>query len=554
MPSSPTSTPKHNPSVPPSSTLPKHLSATTSSCRASSLPAHTMSALTPPSFVDDGVSFTKRTRHGLRPSQIADWLNDTESSTVSCSTAVYTGSFVDDGADMLLPPAHGPGFGPIDARFYKQKKRNEGEEGVWNDAVQQAVSGDIQRNFAHIRGLGDIVVRKRDGLADGKDSKEETVTVPVPRKWGTFVIRCDDGRVIVIDETGEYDSGPQGGEEKRREGRRWIKAPSTVEPLLLRDGIVDAEEKGKQARREGKRDESHRRKKTHRQLLSPSAEPLTTIQESEYEDGYEVSDGDDPVSPTFMTGGASGWPSRAPTSVASPARAGSHKLSMPGSWPSPAQPPVKSAARSQQSSGEDSLWDVDKRSRSERSERLDGSKNSGRAHRSHKHRADVVSAKSYSTYKSPAVEDAPSISSQSVHGYKRTGWGGSSRDDDWQGVEKASKKGSHVSWNSSTKSNVHGWGASGKAASESSWDGYEKKKTASEVSVAGSGSERSALSSLAPSRGSGRGRASKMDAGVQKGRNGSPVSKKTWSSKKAQGHDDDGWGGERSKGKWTGWK
>ncbi|CBY01570.1 hypothetical protein IAQ61_003388 [Plenodomus lingam] len=432
-----------------------------------------MSALTPPSFIDDGLSFNKRTSHGLHPSHICSWLEETSttSTTSRSTTSAYTGSFVDDGADMLgLARRGGPGFGPIDARFYKQKKRKEGQEGLWNEAVQQAVSGDMQRNLAKMRGLEDVGCARWEGgvAADGKGGRaQETVIVPVPRKWGTFVIRGEDGRVVVVDRMGEFDSRLQGGGEERREGMRWIKAASTVEPVLLR-----AEEEDRRAkRRERKQGERHRHRRTHRERLSsPSAKPLISIQESEYEDECEASGGEDPVSPTafFMTGGANGWPSREATTVASPVRSESDVQSPVGGWPSSSSG-IQSTVRLEESRDDDRAWAVEEQGHgSEASESFPRPTRSSKTRRRQKHGTDEMSTKShstYKTYKAPTIEDASSRSSYNVQGFQKTSWG-----------------------------------ASGEAASEESWDGYEKNKTVSEVSVAGSGSERSTLSSVASSR------------------------------------------------------
>jgi len=60
------------------------------------------------------------------------------------------------------------------------------------------------------------------------EKKKDTVTIPMPPQWGTFVIKAEDGRVIVVDKDGEFDSGPQKAVSEQQ--RPWVKAASTVEP------------------------------------------------------------------------------------------------------------------------------------------------------------------------------------------------------------------------------------------------------------------------------------------------------------------------------------
>jgi len=239
-----------------------------------------MSALTPLSFIDDGASFTRRTPYSLHPSQISAWLDNAGSTTPHSPVSTYTGSFIDDGADLLPPRAQQPGFGAIDARFYKQKKRSERAEAVvWNEAVQKAITGDLQRNLDKIRGLGHVGVCRGDGEGLGRRNRGETVRVPVPRVWGTFVIRGDHGRVIVVERDGEFDSGMPKVEEEAQ-GKRWVKAESTAPSEVLKKPSTRMD-----------------------------ARPCVGREDR------ELSGGADDASPTefVMTGGASGWPSSAST-------------------------------------------------------------------------------------------------------------------------------------------------------------------------------------------------------------------------------------------------
>lgn len=501
-----------------------------------------MSSITPPSFVDDGSAFEKRI---LNPTR---WLNRTHSDT----TSAYTGSYIDDGADMLLSSRHVPGFGPINPTFYKQRKRKENESAAWNDDIQKAVAGDIGRSLEKMRGIGGMGVKRADGKERRhKEQREDTVTVPLPRKWGTFVIKANDGRVIVVDEVGEFDSGAQ-VQHLEQQPAKWVKAPTTISHPP--SSPIKSPHKHKDM------------KKDLEQIKS-----LTPISESEYEDGYIPSGGEDIMSPTgfFMTGGAHGWPSRSASPVrsrqisrrSSPLKPKSPIRSLPGSWPSPPQSPTKvseesTTSNSTQSWGERKTYSSGKSRKSHESSRQNGNN---------------ASTKTHSTYRPATVEVAPDTSSENAPIAKQTGWDGSqkSKGNSWA----ASHKSSEAGWGGSKKASEHNWAGSNKsshkssrhspsianndawivnpaasdhhpapsvvqnwigdrvktvseastqnprlrshhdrsrsrsqksrnhsgAPSDKSWDGYEKPKTMSEVSVAGTGSERSWPSSRAAS-------------------------------------------------------
>jgi hypothetical protein len=158
-----------------------------------------MSSITPQSFVDDGGSFTKRVPHGLDQRRVAKWISGGDS-----EVSGYTGSYIDDGADMLLPQRPAPGFGKVNTKFYKQRKRKEEKDAVWNNDVQKAISGDIQRNLAKLRDLSGVQVKRPGREHSGKERKKDqqdedvkdTVTIPMPPPWGTFVIKAGDGRPV----------------------------------------------------------------------------------------------------------------------------------------------------------------------------------------------------------------------------------------------------------------------------------------------------------------------------------------------------------------------
>jgi hypothetical protein len=468
-----------------------------------------MSSITPTSFVDDGSSFEKRILH---PSHNPKWLSTSASDT----TSAYTGSYIDDGADLLLPSRRAPGFGPINPKFYKQRKRKENENGLWNDDIQKAVAGDIARSLEKMRGIGGVEVKRPTGdrIDEREKKRKDTVTILLPRRWGTFVIKANDGRVIVVDEDGEFDSGPQ----LQQQSAKWVKALTTISipPSSPRKD-----------------------KKTGNRHLEPM-KSLIPIPESEYEDGYIPFEGEDTTSPTgfFMTGGANGWPSRSASSIKS-RRSSRYSLllkpqspvrSPPGSWPSPPQSPVTDTSSAES-------WGKGRSHLSEKS------------HRSSRSGDDDVSTKSYSTYKPATVEDGSDMSEKASL-VKEGGWRGSqkSKRDDWS----SSHKGSEDRWGGSKKSSRQSWGSNKHSSigadiwpeqppanthpapsviqnwigdrvktiseasmhksqshghksrshsrtsstyhapsSEATWDGYEKPKSMSEVSIAGSGSARS---------------------------------------------------------------
>ena len=123
-----------------------------------------MSDITPPSYIDDGQSFSRRLP-STSLANVSHWLNSTRSDAAS----TYTGSYIDDGADLLLPTT--PGFGKIDARFYKHKKHRNGEgEGAWNHDIAQAISGDIAHSLAKLRGLAGLEV-KHPERGEGEEKK-----------------------------------------------------------------------------------------------------------------------------------------------------------------------------------------------------------------------------------------------------------------------------------------------------------------------------------------------------------------------------------------------
>jgi hypothetical protein len=412
-----------------------------------------MSSITSPSFVDDGSSFRKRVPHLLYSAHLTNQLNSVESDTATA----YTGSFIDDGADMLPPPRAAPGFGRVDPRFYRQRKRRDEEERrVWNDDIQKAVAGDIRRSLDQMRSIGVMEVKRPHGR--GKPEKKDTVTIPLPPRWGTFVIKADHGRIIVIDEDGEFDSGPL----QQQELKKWVKAPTTIELPSL-PSVSPSEKKGRKD------------KENYRHQLEPS-KALTTISESEHKDIHQPSISGHPMSPTgfSMTGGASGWPSGTVSSIDSIIKAkcssrhsfisspGKDKSrsplrSPPGSWLF--SPILLKKGDSTVSTCPVQSWVEEKSYCSHKNTKAS------------RHDVDNTSNKTYSTYKPAAVEDAPDTSSENnsvqqakARNYSQkdsaSSWGGSNRVYEHSCVN--SRQGSHKTLPHSGKpwANVNTHGAS----------------------------------------------------------------------------------------------
>ena len=164
---------------------------------------------TSPSYIDDGRSFTRRIPSSL--TNVTHRLRTTHLSPDTSST--YTGSYIDDGLDLLptYTADNAAGFGPIDARFYRHKRHRNKHNGAWNDDVARAVSGDIHASLAKLERIAGVEVKHASFNSKERKRRDEkkrgVVSIPAPLKWGTFVIKYGDGRVVVVDELGEYDSG-----------------------------------------------------------------------------------------------------------------------------------------------------------------------------------------------------------------------------------------------------------------------------------------------------------------------------------------------------------
>jgi hypothetical protein len=191
--------------------------------------------MSPASFYDDGASIKDRLPSKLasNPNPITNaWTSNVHNSKSSDPPSTYDGSYFDDGADMLPRRAPGPGFGAINYQFYDESraKRREKKATADHPAVQRAASGDINRTMRDInqtRGLkvpdcyiaetkpwgcekkGDEEMRESEG-EDTKMKKGEPIQVWAFPGWSDFIIHSNDGsgRVIVVTDDGEFDSGP----------------------------------------------------------------------------------------------------------------------------------------------------------------------------------------------------------------------------------------------------------------------------------------------------------------------------------------------------------
>ncbi|KAL6704391.1 hypothetical protein ACN47E_008243 [Coniothyrium glycines] len=438
-----------------------------------------MSTISDPSFIDDGGSFPRRVPPASSPTDTAHWAVQNDMHAASS----YTGSFVDDGADLLPASPTAPGFGKLDARYYKQRKRST-TKGVWNDDVQRAVSGDIQRSLAKIQGLGGVRVKRRG------ENSEKGFKMLIPRKWGTFVIKGKDGRVVVVGEDGEYDS-----EDVRGEGEmRWVEAEKPVE-----GGNEEKERRGRRRRRHGKEPEPQR------------AKSLSTIAESEYEEQGGVGKEEDVVSQTafFATGAKSGWPSpsvslrSADTGQTVKQRDDNRKTSdkpksrvpsLPQKWSAPAAILIQDSRTSRRDSRRKGSPTCE--SNSSRSTQRNGKPD---AHLSKDHAGSV---KTYSTYRPPAVEDALETSSESVKKRWTRKRGSGSRDGNLKDlgavemdtnkwvlrVREESDRSHHERATSSGvsiwKEDTGGLWIGEDNTNEDSWDGFERVKAISEIGVA----------------------------------------------------------------------
>ncbi len=518
-----------------------------------------MSSITPQSFIDDCEFPPRRLPHRSRHRDVAKWITGSNS-----DTSAYTGSYIDDGVDAPSPLLQIPGFVPVAHKPYRSGQREKSKD-VWNDDVQRAIGGDVRRSLRKIRGLGHLDIRKESKYEDEEETGE-TVLVLIPPTWPTFVIKAEDGRVIVISKGGEFDSGPR--ESKEKELERWVRADSVVasessgSTITLSTWSSSDNSSRRPSRRsshkaerdaiEPSKTKHHRRKHSsqhsesrHKQPSSLSSEILEPVAELESDDDWStLVEEVQPPTGFFMTGGASGLPGQEAVVSSTPTEIGplSPVPFGQGGWPiSP------HSLSSKQSSLRGADNDVDKESHSHLSTASNESHWSFRTGRSHT--SSTVNLDDFSTgmhYKPPSAEYAPETSPERAGSAETVRPGSRYEVVNWRSSPRASDK---ESWTESQASKRKGSRRSSRK-SESSWDGFEKVKTASEISVAGSDSIRSTLASLVSSRhdenastrpnhrshGSRRSRTSGIG---QRAWEGSEASSHTWSRPKAQIYSDE---------------
>ncbi|USP72931.1 hypothetical protein yc1106_00205 [Curvularia clavata] len=373
-----------------------------------------MSAITPPSFLDDGGSIANRLPQGLDKQRVAKWV----SRGTFSDTSAYTGSFVDDDEDIVLRSSS---ISDRQARHEKEETRKKGDEQVWNENAKKAVSGDVRRHMDKIRDLrGKVQVRKvKKGREMEKEKKK--VLVPVPRRWGTFVIKDKDGRVVVVDEEGEFDSGPRKVHNEKQHERRWVRAASTVEsssPFPVAPSTVLPPRDQYMSTR-GFAEDAEVAKRRHEKdkwnYIPNSPRPLSPIPESEDEDGSSSTSKASIRSQKGFMAKVTGWKDGSQNSTTGNARSSNGSTNENKGWVSPSKLPHPFACATGRPNSPE-RW----------------------------------------SHGSEAVDNP-----------------------DWTESE--------------TSFQQHGFDGPARSFSEATWDGFERRKTISDVSIAGSNSIRSSL-------------------------------------------------------------
>lgn len=296
--------------------------------------------------------------------------------TSATSDTVYTGSFVDDGADMRYPAALPiiPGCGIVDRTFYtKGKPRKSKYDEEWTVEKEKALAGDMWRNLVKMRSTARVEVRDADESERREERKRRKehrvgaveedgrIRITKPLRWGTFVIEGNDGRVIVVDKNGEYDSGRVGEweevvtrekeygekvarrkakeEKMKREHEREAKAQAEAAEVRERRER-EKEEKAKERATFG--DQQRKDKRRRHRRYGSSSRLLTPIPEADTPE--ESATGI--VSPTnfFMTGAQSEQSSTTHRPAKLYAVPQSPTKSPPGAWPAPELSLAKSAS------------------------------------------------------------------------------------------------------------------------------------------------------------------------------------------------------------------
>ncbi|OAG04744.1 uncharacterized protein CC84DRAFT_1260066 [Paraphaeosphaeria sporulosa] len=337
-------------------------------------PSDTVTSITPPSFVDDGLNLSRRMPRAEHR-DVNSWLEGAQASvappvvspTSAASETIYTGSFIDDGADMVYPSVPiVPGCGIVDRAFYsKGKWRTSKYDAEWTIEKEKALAGDMWRSLARMRSIARVEV-KDAGEAHRREEKKRRkehrvgavendgrVRIPKPLTWGTFVIEGSDGRVVVVDKEADYDSGRPGEREemgarereyeerigkrkakdaarREKESDKEVKVRAAVEARERREREEEEKARAQAASGDQQRKDEHRR---HR-CRQPSSRLLAPIPEAHTPEESVT----DIVSPTkfFMTGveeisdhstaGSNGSNSRGPSLIRSDDRGSDGEL------------------------------------------------------------------------------------------------------------------------------------------------------------------------------------------------------------------------------------
>lgn len=297
--------------------------------------------LPPPSYIDDGASFPRRLRP-LSPSS-------STTSSFSTPTGAYTGSYIDDGLD-LIPPNRSPnknalathgGFGAPDPAFYTHREKRgtqpAEEAAVWTADIARAVAGDVSRSLAVMRGVAGVEVRPACGVSGSETETEKgekgkgrrrrrkgTVRVVPPRKWGVFVIKDGDGGIVVVGEDGEFEdhAGKKGG--KMEMEKRWVRGVRSGPRSLVKGRNESTGEMWDAGcKSETEEVKAHGEWQGGETVSSwskvPAASKTSTTSTSTWtwpkHSGNGGDDGmDDAPTQFLMTGAQSGYPSHAPSS------------------------------------------------------------------------------------------------------------------------------------------------------------------------------------------------------------------------------------------------
>lgn len=285
--------------------------------RRVSVPSDTLTSITPPSLVDDGHSFIRRMPRGSDPAAITAWIEGTAVPPVRPPTPTFsesvadTRSFFDDGADIRRSSTFEavPGFGPANHKFYSKGKPKKGKyEEEWTVEKEKALAGDMFRSLARLKSVARVEVRDAQDVEKKKAREERKkgkvgaleddgrVRIMKPLKWGTFIIEGKDGRVVIVDEQGEFDSGKMDEREEleRRERehdervqrRKEKKQKEAKKAADKRAGEEERrarklKEQEKREKRKAEKSDKERDRRHHRRGRRPHLEKLVVIPEDD---------------------------------------------------------------------------------------------------------------------------------------------------------------------------------------------------------------------------------------------------------------------------------